>query len=393
MTELNRYIAPANKWIRWYQTIAILLVNTLVIFVVINLVFSFFLWFQNKRYGTDPVSAKYGSLVEQAYPGVGREVIRELLRETWNRGYVYEPFTYFKERPFTGKYVNVDPHGFRVTKEQGPWPPDRNRDFVIFLFGGSTSFAYGLPDDQTVASYLQESLWTQATKRRPRVYNFARGYYYSSQERIQYERLLASDFVPDVALFVDGLNEYYRPDDNPEFGDRLAPLLDRQSTIKYSLLELIKRLPVIEAARKINGLMRRPGSPPPGQKYDDPVVAHRIADRYMQNIRIIAAVSTVYGVRPLFVWQPVPTYRSDPRTDPFSGEDQFGPAYAKYGYPVMLEYAQHNKLGPDFVWCADIQEGIKEPLYVDKIHYSARLSKMLAGCISDSIVHRTLLEN
>jgi hypothetical protein len=94
-------------------------------------------------------------------------VIRELLRETWNRGYAYEPFTYFKERPFTGKYVNVDPHGFRVTKEQGPWPPDRNRDF-IFLFGGSTSFAYGLPDDQTVASYLQESLWTQPTKRRPR---------------------------------------------------------------------------------------------------------------------------------------------------------------------------------------------------------------------------------
>jgi hypothetical protein len=59
----------------------------------------------------------------------------------------------------------------------------------------------------------------------------------------------------------------------------------------------------------------------------------------------------------------------------------------------MLEYPQHNKLGPDFVWRADIQEGIKEPLYVDKIHYSARLSKMLAGCISDSIVHRTMLEN
>jgi hypothetical protein len=92
------------------------------------------LWFQN-RYGNDPVSAKYGSLVEQAYPGVRREVIRELLRETWNRGYAYEPFTYFKERPFTGKYVSVDPHGFRVTKEQGPWPLDRSRDFVIFLFG------------------------------------------------------------------------------------------------------------------------------------------------------------------------------------------------------------------------------------------------------------------
>src|SRR5713226_7501113 len=154
MKGLNRYMTPADKWIRRYQTIVVLLLNTSVIFVVINLGLSVLLWFQNKRYGNDPVSAKYGSLVEQAYPGVRREVIRELLRETWNRGYAYEPFTYFEERPFTGKYVSVDPHGFRVTKEQGPWPLDRSRDFVIFLFGGSTSFAYGLGRFQLAAACL-----------------------------------------------------------------------------------------------------------------------------------------------------------------------------------------------------------------------------------------------
>jgi hypothetical protein len=82
------------------------------------------------------------------------------------------------------------------------------------------------------------------------------------------------------------------------------------------------------------------------------------------------------------VWQPVPTYRCDPRADLFSADDQFGPAYAKYGYPVVAEYARQERFGPDFMWCAEIQKGITEPLYVDKVHYSAKLSKMLAGCIA-----------
>ena len=30
-------------------------------------------------------------------------------------------------------------------------------------------------------------------------------------------------------------------------------------------------------------------------------------------------------------------------------------------------------MGNNFIWCADIQKGLKEPLYVDQVHYSAKL--------------------
>src|SRR6185503_15185425 len=100
----------------------------------------------------------------------------------------YEAFTQFCERPFHGRFVNVSENGFRVSAQQGPWPPDAD-NFNIFLFGGSTTFGYGLPDSQTVASYLQDDLAARSSPH-VRVYNFGRGSYVSEQERVLFEELL-----------------------------------------------------------------------------------------------------------------------------------------------------------------------------------------------------------
>ena len=129
-----------------------------------------------------------------------------LLKETWSRPFMYEPFTQFKERPYRGNYVNIDNNGFRYTKNQGPWPP-QSQNINIFLFGGSTTFGYGVSDNQTIASYLQQYL-NEKLGRNVRVYNFGRGFYYLSQERVLYEQLLTSGFVPDIAIFIDGLNDF-----------------------------------------------------------------------------------------------------------------------------------------------------------------------------------------
>jgi hypothetical protein len=381
-----------EKWLRRYQTLATAAMNALIIFVLLNLMALVPLWLQKRRYGSDPVSAKYGSLLDKVYPGMEKTAIRELLRESWSRHYAYQPFTYFKERAFKGRYVNVDSHGFRVSKDQGPWPPNKNRDGVIFLFGGSTIFGYGLPDDQTIASYLQEALTMPGAAKPWRVYNFGQGYYYSTQERILYEKLLASGFLPDIAVFIDGLNEYYRPDDNPEFGNRLQELFDAQEGISNWLPPLIKKLPLTQAVLGSAAAIGSSAKPPAGQKYDDPAMARRIADRYAQHTKMIEALTAAYGVKLLLVWQPVPTHRCDPKADLFSADDQFGPAYAKYGYLVAAEYAREGKFGLDFTWCADIQEGITDPLYVDKVHYSAKLSKLLAGCVAGRLLQNGALE-
>ena len=47
----------------------------------------------------------------------------------------------------------------------------------------------------------------------------------------------------------------------------------------------------------------------------------------------------------------------------------------------MAEFIKKNPLGDNFLWCADIQEDLNEPLYVDQIHYSAKMCKKLAAKI------------
>jgi hypothetical protein len=45
-----------------------------------------------------------------------------------------------------------------------------------------------------------------------------------------------------------------------------------------------------------------------------------------------------------------------------------------------------------FIWCADIQNDIFEPLYVDAVHYNARASAIFASCITDVISQREILK-
>lgn len=151
----------------------------------------------------DRIFALYGkAAVLAAYPGWDELGVRQLLAETWTAPLVYEPHTGFKEGPRRGKHVNVLEPGFRMSKDQGPWPPEPQGSCAVFLFGGSTTFGYGLPDHETVASHLQDFLSGARLPCEPRVYNFGRGFYFSTQERILFEQLVEAGFVPDVAIFL-----------------------------------------------------------------------------------------------------------------------------------------------------------------------------------------------
>jgi hypothetical protein len=170
------------------------------------------------RYGKD--------LFDYLYPHMKGEDIALLLFETWSRRYVFEDFTHVKEGPYAGRYVNVDPSGFRKSKDQGPWPPQKDKHFSIFFFGSSTSFGYGVQDSETVSSYLQELFPRTGLKRVPFVYNFGRGHYYSTPERILFEQLVAKGHVPDMAIFLDGLNEFFfYADDGTAVSARFERLL------------------------------------------------------------------------------------------------------------------------------------------------------------------------
>jgi hypothetical protein len=62
--------------------------------------------------------------------------------------------------------------------------------------------------------------------------------------------------------------------------------------------------------------------------------------------------------------------------------------YSQYVYGLMADFEKENTMGNNFIWCADIQSGLKEPFYVDQIHYSASFSKLIAEVIVNQFVEK-----
>lgn len=401
-----------KKLVRYYKALALMLLNVGILLVFFNIA----LWgaFKVKdslssSKAADPASKRYANPnLKKVYPQLTEQTIKDLLHETWSRTLTYEPFTQFKEGPYKGNYVNVDPHGFRITENPGSWPPDPN-SLNVFMFGGSTLFGYGVPDDQTIASHLQRFLTTKLS-RRVRVYNFGRGFYYSTQERILFENLLRSGDAPDMAIFVDGLNDFYFKEDIPEFTSRLAKSMKaKDRTTKDRVIELIGEsdLPMFRLARGLRDRAERiarersgagSGSEPETDSCagdedadnNEPAVIS-VVNRYMQNKKLIEAVAAAHDVKSVFVWQPVSTYKHNLKYDLFGEPSASHHYFSRHGYKYMAEHIDELFLGDNFLWLAGIQQDRQQPLYVDPVHYSGDMSDIISRTIGDLLLERNLL--
>lgn len=366
----------SGKFKHWYTVAAVGLLNSVLLLLLLNLVLYALMRARQPANLEAPQISFDPDRLHKAYPGWRGEDVRSLMLETL-REKEYEPFTGFRETPNHGKFVNIDPAGFRVSKGQGPWPPDP-KSMNVFVFGGSTAFGANVPDDETIASYLQEAANADRGTPPLAVYNFARQAYFSTQELILFEQLLRSGYVPRVAVFVDGLNDFIFADGQPLFSDRLRNFMAGKSD--GSALD---RVPMVRAARWLTDRWTRPTQPQEPRTFNDTALLHDAVDRWLANKKMIELLANGFGVRPIFVWQPVPVYKYDLRYHFFLHSINEFAAYGRsgYGYPLMEELRAQGKLGPNLLWLADMQRDKRENLYVDSIHYNAPFSKEIAGRI------------
>lgn len=385
-----------SRFVRFYTSLALIVLNSVIVLVVINALVATAYRMAPLFRSQNPIAEKYGqAAVRKVYFGRDDVAIRDLLRETWSRPYVFEAFTQFKERTFRGKYVNVVEQGFRLTKDQGPWPPATG-NLNIFMFGGSTTFGYGVADDETIASNLQDIL--EARSPRPvRVYNFGRGDYFSTQERLLFEQLLAGGFVPHIAIFVDGLNDFYYHD-TPRFSNELAAVVAGNGSASrgasWSRFALGRALGSVSARLRNQSadVSSSNASAAASQEAAGDIV-ERVIARYLANKELIEAVAIAHRVSPVFIWQPVPTYKYDEHNHLFKGDDYGRHERSRVGYRVMKE--RMGAIPPEqrFFWLADIQAELREPLYVDQVHYSPRFSRIIAERVADVLITRGMVDH
>jgi hypothetical protein len=338
--------------------------------------------------------------IAKAYPGWDERTVRDFLREhhaSVGRRWEYDTATGFRVPETRGRYVNVHAAGFRTNGTAQPWPPSP-ANFNVFVFGGSTAFGFALPDDQTIAAHLQRALASKPVPRssseflgslgdRPvpprnseelprnseepvsvHVYNFGVPGFFSSQERARFEDLLVRGHRPDVAIFIDGLNEFW--------GDSLMTAQLRHGLDQVTNPNVVRRTIFFLRAMPLADLARRFASRPGALPVKPDCRKH--FERWLANRRLIAAS----GVRTIFVWQPVATYRYDLRHHAFADLTtrirHIGQCYAEL--PRF----------PDGVLRLDgLQADRRENLYVDAGHYNAAFSADIARAIAVILSRRS----
>ncbi|MCK5114955.1 MAG: SGNH/GDSL hydrolase family protein [Candidatus Aegiribacteria sp.] len=173
----------------FYKGFALLLLNTAVVLILLDLASLFIVKLWN------PEHIQILELKMEA--GLQSPIAEE--RMSWGR---YEPYVVW--RADTSLYFEdeIDPDGFRIT----PVSNSDSNAYKVFVFGGSTVWGTGVPDSSTIPSYLCELL--QSSVSGPvEVRNFGQLGYVSTQEMIELCFQLRSDNVPDLVLFLDGMND------------------------------------------------------------------------------------------------------------------------------------------------------------------------------------------
>lgn len=381
---------------RRYAQAAIVLLNLVVLFVLLNVVAWGWSAYRRRRTALGERVARYGlEHVAKAYPELSREDLVAFLEESGRAlRWEYEPFTEFRHLPMTGRFVNVSSGGYRLVKDQAPWPPPKGA-VNVFVFGGSTTYGVGLPDTQTLPSHLQERL--RAGGRAVNVYNLARAMYFSTQERILFEQLLAAGVVPAAALFVDGLNDTINlAGGSPPYlwhaarSEALRALVEEEnrSSPGARLLGLARSLPLVRSVRR--ALERRPATLETAIQAgieERRAGAPAVVERWLRNKALIQAAAARFGVTTLYVWQPIPGYHDDAsaRLFPERQGEVLSPSAAAY---TMLERRLREAPDPAVLWLADLGQGRKENLYVDDVHYTSRFCDEIAGEIARALASR-----
>lgn len=389
--------------VKAYRAAALMTFNTVVFFVVANLLVGAALlvrdWLKPSAPPVDARLDRYRSrFVDlEAYSSITREQAEVLLDEQVAKGSIgfrFEPWRHFREPAHTGLHLNVDARGFRRTRP--PRTPS-NSSRELFVFGGSTTFGYGVPDDHTIPSYLQGVLDSSQPHLQFRVRNLGQGFYYSSQALALLVQLIRDGEVPHAAVFVDGGNDvaqlgYFH--DQPMFTPSLERMWDgRSASGAARRLPDLSWIPLVRVAQ---GLSRRggwdpgeaaanPDYPPPAGSEDatDEQVARRVeyvTGHYLANIRLRRAICREYQIQCLFVWQPHVVYKYDRalhRTFPFEGE------VPKYYGAVWAFMEQHPE--PDLLYLGHMFEGVNRKVFVDEVHYNEETNQRIAERIGEAI--------
>lgn len=228
---------------------------------------------------------------------------------------VWEPFAYWRARPFAGRWLNIDGRGLRrtVAPPAGEAAADLNSAHkkTVLCFGGSAMWGWLARDEDTIASQLAAQCAAAALP--CEIVNHAQIGYVTTQELIALVRQLQRGDRPDAVILFHGYNDVLSALQNLEAGlsqhepDRAAEF---HPTALQALLLAAQKSGTGRLARNLGqmtGLSRATGHRSAANLTDAEIaaLADAVVQHYEATLSALCGLGQQQEFELLVYWQPM----------------------------------------------------------------------------------------
>lgn len=336
------------------------------------------------RYGNPPAVTADAWIHSDALSGPDTLRLKAFIDE-FCRSYTarWTSYLYFRRESFSGKLINIDSTGLRITPQFRDRATVRGQMPTVALLGGSTMWGTGVPDSATIPAALSRLIASNPDISSMRVVNMGESGYVNTQSVIALELELRRGNVPDYVIFYDGINDVFSAYQNNEAG---LPQNEQHRVMEFNLLQDGRRLRELGVktfwmktvtAGFVTTIRNLITVTPPA-----PIVRSHLPEEvvrlYRGNLEILDALSRHYGFRYRVYWQPVVFSKRDPSSYERTQIDKM--AYVRSLYlDVYARVAADSAMraNPHFRNLSDIFDGAG-PVYLDFCHVSERGNGIIA---------------
>jgi hypothetical protein len=223
-------------------------------------------------------------------------------------GFQYQPYVVWRHRQFEGTYVNVNRDGIRFT----PGADCSSKSFTVYMYGGSSMWGWGSPDWGTIEAYLQAGL-DEIVEGPVCVINMGEDAYVSTQSMISLILQLQKGKVPNVVIFLDGVNdvEIAYASGEPGAHAMLADISARfegsgnhlQNWLRSTSLFWLTKI-ITQKVGVYDVLLEQYQGAHTKNTNDINELARAIIENYIANYYIVNRLEGKYGYQSYFFWQP-----------------------------------------------------------------------------------------
>lgn len=308
----------------------------------------------------------------------------------------YHPYVVWRRRPYVGQTINVDASGLRRTLNVQCTDPG----FVIWMFGGSTLWGSGAPDEATIPSLLAAEY--ARDRQSVCIRNYGEMAWVSTQEVIKLLlELKREPRAPDIVIFYDGANEAllpYQSDwlDGHQNLDRIRavlerPLAERDGSFGWLLESNTARM--LQRAASWIGVANRDAALAARYRAHRAVIEDLTRESirsYFRNIDTVRMLSSGYGFSLFFFWQPVLWTEAKPLT-PEEADILESERRALPGLDEVYRHAHRLVAEKGHPGVSDISDSFRDQrstIYIDPLHVSPEGNRIVAKRIYDELRRR-----